>query len=77
MSDKVKDLTQKVAEQKKSIEKMTLSVKELAQVMGIGENAARQLCKSKGFPVIKVGSRTLIPIRRFEEWLNNSVGQEF
>lgn len=77
MSDKVKDLTEKVAEQKKNIEKMTLSVKELAQVMGIGENAARQLCKSKGFPAIKVGSRTLIPIRKFEEWLNNSVGQEF
>lgn len=77
MSDKVRDLTEKVAEQKKNIEKMTLSVKELAQVMGIGENTARQLCRSKGFPTIKVGSRTLIPIRRFEEWLNNSVGQEF
>ena len=77
MSDKVKDLTQKVAEQKKNIERRTLSVKELAQVMGIGENKARQLCKSKGFPCIKVGNRTLIPITRFEEWLNNSVGQEF
>ncbi|MBC8580944.1 hypothetical protein [Zhenhengia yiwuensis] len=48
MSDKVKDLTEKVAEQKKNIERRTLSVKELAQVMGIGENKARQLCKSKG-----------------------------
>ncbi|MBS5799093.1 MAG: helix-turn-helix domain-containing protein [Clostridiales bacterium] len=59
------------------MERRTLSVKELAQVMGIGENKARQLCKSKGFPCIKVGNRTLIPISRFEEWLNNSVGQEF
>lgn len=77
MSDKVTDLTEKVKEQKKNIEKRTLSVKELAQVMGIGENKARQLCKSKGFPCIKVGNRILIPITRFEEWLNNSVGQEF
>ena len=73
----IEDLTAKVNEQKKNIERQTLTVKELAQVMGIGENSARQLTRRKGFPVIRVGSRILIPIRKFEDWLNNeAIGQQ-
>lgn len=72
------DLTEKVQEQKKNIERQTLNIKELAQVMGCGENKARQIVRSKGFPCIKIGNRYLIPINRFEEWLNNqAIGKEF
>ena len=78
MTGIIEDLTEKVHKQKKNIERQTLTVKELAQVMGIGENSARQLTKRKGFPVVRVGSRILIPIRKFEDWLNNeAIGQEF
>lgn len=74
----VVDLTEKVKDYRKNLERSTLTVKELAQVMGIGENSARQLTKRKGFPVVRVGSRILIPIRRFDDWLNNeAIGQEF
>lgn len=74
----VVDLTEKVKEQKKNIERQTLNIKELAQVMGCGENKARQIVRSKGFPCIKVGNRYLVPIAKFEEWLNNqAIGQEF
>ena len=74
----VVDLTEKVKEQKKNIERQTLNIKELAKVMGCGENKARQIVRSKGFPCIKVGNRYLVPIAKFEEWLNNqAIGQEF
>lgn len=73
----VVDLTEKVKEQKKNIERKTLNVKELAQVLGIGQTKARELCKTKGFPVIKIGNRYLVPITRLEEWLNNNIGKEF
>lgn len=74
----VVDLTEKVKEQKKNIERQTLNIKELAQVMGCGENKARQIVRSKGFPCIKVGNRYLVPIKKFEAWLNDqAIGQEF
>lgn len=72
------DLTEKVKEHRKNLERSTLTVKELAQVMGIGENSARKLTKQKGFPVVRVGSRILIPAKKFEIWLNNeAIGKEF
>lgn len=74
---RIEDLTEKVQAAKDKLEKRTLNVKELAQVLGVGETKARELCRSKGFPVLKIGNRYLIPITRFEEWLNNSIGKEF
>ncbi len=75
--ESVKDLTEKVQEHRKRIERLTFTVSEAAQVLGIGDSKMRQLTKSKDFPVIKVGTRILIPIHRFEEWIDNNVGQEF
>lgn len=71
------DLTEKVKEQKKNIERKTLTISEAAQVLGVGENKMRQLSRSKGFPVIRVGARILIPTTKFEEWIENSIGMEF
>ena len=46
MSDVVKDLTKKVQEQKKDIERKTLSIDEFTEVMNIGKDTARQMCRS-------------------------------
>lgn len=77
MDTKVKDLTDKVEEQKKKIERLTLTVNEAAQVLGVGQNKMRQLTKVSGFPVIRVGTRILIPANKFETWINDNVGKEF
>lgn len=72
------DLTEKIKEHKKKIEQQTLSVKEVAEVLGIGQTKARELVRAKdGIPNIKVGNRILIPIKKFEEWVENSVGKHF
>ena len=51
------------------MEKTTMSVQELAIQMGISLPKAYELAKSPGFPAIRVGTRILIPVAAYREWL--------
>ncbi len=51
------------------MEKTTMSVQELASNLGVSLPKAYELVKQPGFPVIHVGSRILIPVDAFREWL--------
>ena len=51
------------------MEKLTYSVKELAEIMGVSLNRAYDMTNIEGFPVIKIGVRKLIPKAALEEWL--------
>lgn len=51
------------------MEKTTMSVQELSTQMGISLPKAYELVKSPGFPSIRIGTRILIPIDAFREWL--------
>lgn len=51
------------------MEKQTISVQELSSMLGISIPKAYELVKKPGFPVIRIGSRILIPINAFKEWL--------
>ena len=53
----------------KSMEKTTMSVQELSAQMGISLPKAYELVKSEGFPSIRIGTRILIPVDAFREWL--------
>ena len=51
-------------------EKMTVSVEEMAVMLGISRSVAYQLTHEKGFPCIRVSERRLIiPIKSLERWL--------
>ena len=50
-------------------EKSVLSVQELAQQMGISLPKAYELVKEPGFPTIRIGTRILIPVEGFRDWL--------
>jgi len=52
-------------EQKKKV----YTVEEVREILGIGKNKAYELCNNQTFPVLRIGSRILIPIRTFEDWL--------
>lgn len=73
----VKDISNMIAEHKKNIKKKTLSVKELAEVLGISENKARQLTHAKGFPVLVLGRDRLTVISKLDEWLEENIGELF
>ena len=57
------------------MEKITISVQELAEQMGISLPKAYELTKSAGFPVIRVGTRVLIPLAEFQRWLTNNANR--
>ena len=49
------------------MEKATLSVRDLSEKLGISLPKAYELVKQPGFPVLKIGSRVLIPVDAFPE----------
>lgn len=51
------------------MDKTTMSVQELSAQMGIFLPKAYALVKHPGFPTIKIGTRILIPIEAYKEWL--------
>ena len=57
------------------MEKLTLNVSELSQVLGIGMNAAYRLCLQDGFPAVKIGDRRwIISIEGLKVWLEKQAG---
>ena len=57
-------------------EKSVMSVQELAQQMGISLPKAYELVKEPGFPTIRIGTRILIPVEGFRDWLRQKSGSE-
>lgn len=57
-------------------EKSVLSVQELARQMGISLPKAYELVKEPGFPTIRIGTRILIPMEGFHDWLRQKSGRE-
>ena len=53
----------------KSMEKTTMSAQELSAQMGISLPKAYELVKSEDFPSVRIGTRILIPVDAFREWL--------
>lgn len=53
---------------------LTLTVEEVAEILGICKANAYSLCHSKSFPAIKVGKRFIIPRPAFLLWLENPKG---
>lgn len=57
-------------------DKMTVSVEEMASMLGISRSVAYQLTHEQGFPAIRVSERRLIiPIKSLERWLEERVAQ--
>lgn len=53
---------------------LILSVKELSEFLGISKSGAYELVKTKGFPVVKIGARVLIPKDKLIEWIDKQSG---
>lgn len=58
------------------IEKSTMSVQELSRQMGISLPKAYELVKEPGFPTIRIGTRILIPVEGFQNWLRTKSTNE-
>ena len=54
--------------------KVTISVQELSSQMGISLAKAYELTRRPGFPILRVGTRILIPVDSLREWLQSPRG---
>ena len=51
-------------------DKVALSITEAAEALGVSRSMMYQLIYREDFPAFKVGTRTLIPKKGLEEWVN-------
>ena len=52
---------------------LTLSIPEVAAVLGISRAGAYELVHSASFPKVKIGKRILVPKDKLIEWLDAQV----
>ncbi|WP_322175986.1 helix-turn-helix domain-containing protein [Acutalibacter caecimuris] len=51
-----------------------LSARTVAQVLGISRAGAYELLHQEGFPVLKIGSRLVVPKEKFLLWIESQTG---
>lgn len=51
-------------------QKLTLSVTEAAQRLGVSRTTMYQIVKIKGFPTVQIGNRVLVSVRGLEKWVD-------
>jgi len=54
--------------------KQTLSVKECAELLGVGENTIRKAIARGDIPHVRIGRRVLIPMIAIVKMLDPSIG---
>ena len=61
------------------VKKLTYSVVEAAEALGVSKTVMYQLVRTDGFPVIFVGNKRLIPIEGFCRWVEEAAaaGRQF
>lgn len=57
-------------------DKVSLSVKETAQVLSLSERTVRKLLERPDFPALKVGYRTLVSRSGLEAWIARQAEHE-
>ena len=58
------------------VEKLTYSVTEAAEALGVSRPTMYELLHREGFPSLKVGNRVLISRKRLAEWVDQQAGKE-
>jgi len=57
--------------------KLTLSVPEAADVLGVSRAKMYQIVKMKGFPTIHVGQRLLVSAKGLERWIEEQANKGY
>ena len=52
-----------------------LDAKTAAQVLGISISSMYELMHEKGFPVLRVGSRLVVPKEKLQTWVEQNTGK--
>lgn len=60
-------------EQTIKIEKLTYSVREAAEALGVSESKMYQIIRMDGFPLVKLGGRNLISVKGLARWVEEQI----
>ena len=52
-----------------------LNAEATAKLLGISISGMYELMHEKGFPVLKIGTRLVVPREKFREWVEQNVGK--
>lgn len=52
------------------MEKMVLTVREMAERLGVSMPTAYALTEREGFPVVRLGHKKVVPVADLERWLS-------
>ena len=52
-----------------------LNAEIVAKLLGISPSSGYELIHEKGFPVLKIGNRMVVPKEKFRAWVEESVGK--
>ena len=55
------------------MEKMTYSIDEVAQLLGISKSKTYNLVRNNEIPHLKLGGRVVVPVTHFNIWLTDSI----
>ena len=58
------------------MERLTISIEEMAKQLGISRPTAYTLANSEGFPVLKIGKRKVVPVLGLQEWIKKNSGAD-
>lgn len=56
------------------MEKLTITVEEMAEVVGVSRPKAYELIHKEGFPTVRMGRRIVIPLDSLKRWLEEQAG---
>ena len=54
---------------------LILNAETTAKLLGISISGMYELMHEKGFPVLKIGTRLVVPREKFREWVEQNVGK--
>lgn len=54
---------------------LSLNAETVAKLLGISPLSGYELIHEKGFPVLKIGSRMVVPKEKFRAWVEENVGR--
>ena len=58
------------------MDKLTMSVPETAEALGISVNSCYNLVRRADFPSIRVGGRWIVPVESLKRWLNQQAEEK-
>ncbi len=52
-----------------------LNAETVAKLLGISPSSGYELMHEKGFPVLRIGNRMIVPKEKFRKWVEENTGK--